>query len=47
MYQRAMGDQVVMRRPMAKCSGCGERVFARIVAHQPVHERSGDASSEI
>jgi hypothetical protein len=38
--QRAVGDELVMRRPIAKCSGCGERVFARIVALRSIRERS-------
>jgi hypothetical protein len=34
VYQREQGREVVFRRPMAKCSGCGERVYARVVATQ-------------
>lgn len=35
MYRREAGPMVVLRRPMAKCSGCGERIYAGIVARQP------------
>jgi hypothetical protein len=34
VYQREQGPEVVFRRPMAKCSGCGERIYARIIARQ-------------
>jgi predicted RNA-binding Zn-ribbon protein involved in translation (DUF1610 family) len=34
MYQRQAGVKVIFRRPMAKCSGCGERIFAKIIARQ-------------
>ena len=36
VYQRETGPEVVVVRPMAKCSGCGERIFAKIVARQRV-----------
>jgi hypothetical protein len=35
VYRREAGPEVQYRRPMAKCSGCGERMFARITARQP------------
>jgi hypothetical protein len=34
VYQREAGPEVVVVRPMAKCSGCGERIFAKIIARQ-------------
>ncbi len=35
VYRREAGPEVIYRRPMAKCSGCGERMFARITVRQP------------
>ena len=35
VYRRAARAEVHYRRPMAKCSGCGERMFARITVRQP------------
>jgi len=35
VYRREAGPEVHYRRPMAKCSGCGERIFARVIARQP------------
>src|SRR4029077_7976884 len=32
IYQRKSGAEVIFRRPMAKCSGCGERIFAKVTA---------------
>jgi proline racemase len=34
MHQREAGPEVVFMRPMAKCSGCGERIFAKVIARQ-------------
>jgi DNA-directed RNA polymerase subunit RPC12/RpoP len=34
MHQREAGPEVVCLRPVAKCSGCGERIFAKVVARQ-------------
>jgi hypothetical protein len=34
VYRRETGPEVVLRRPLAKCSGCGERIYARIIARQ-------------
>ena|ERR1700686_2337619 len=34
VYQREAGPEVIVVRPMAKCSGCGERIFAKIIAQQ-------------
>lgn len=34
VYQRKAGPEVVFHRPLAKCSGCGERIFAKITARQ-------------
>jgi hypothetical protein len=31
-YRRKAGPEVIFRRPLAKCTGCGERIFARVVA---------------
>ncbi|MHB8538442.1 MAG: hypothetical protein ACYDCS_10580 [Candidatus Dormibacteria bacterium] len=36
VYRREAGPEVVLRRPLAKCSACGQRVFAKIVARQPL-----------
>jgi hypothetical protein len=38
MYRRDAGPLVVLRRPIAKCAGCGQRIFADIVARQRVHK---------
>jgi hypothetical protein len=35
VYRREAGPEVVVRRPVAKCAGCGERIYARVVATQP------------
>jgi len=35
VYRREAGPEVVLRRPMAKCAGCGERIYAHIVVRQP------------
>lgn len=32
VYRREAGPGVMLRRPMAKCSGCGQRIFANIIA---------------
>ena len=39
VYQREAGPDVIVVRPMAKCSGCGERIFAKIIARQPLSKR--------
>jgi hypothetical protein len=39
VYQREAGPEVVLVRPMAKCSGCGERIFAKIIARQRLSRR--------
>src|ERR1022692_658341 len=31
-YRRESGAEITFRRPVAKCTGCGERVCARVVA---------------
>ncbi|MHB8489634.1 MAG: hypothetical protein ACYDCS_10575 [Candidatus Dormibacteria bacterium] len=31
-YRREAGPEVTFRRPVAKCTACGERIFAHIVA---------------
>lgn len=36
IYQRRSGPEVVLRRPLAKCASCGERVFAQIIARQRI-----------
>ncbi|MFZ0179332.1 MAG: hypothetical protein WAL84_05585 [Candidatus Dormiibacterota bacterium] len=36
VYQREAGPEVIVVRPMAKCSGCGERIFAKIIARQRI-----------
>jgi hypothetical protein len=36
VYRREAGAEVHLRRPMAKCSGCGERIFANTVYRQVV-----------
>jgi hypothetical protein len=40
VYRRQAGPEVHIRRPLAKCSSCGERIFAHIVARSrlPVEE---------
>ena len=35
VYQREAGSRVVLRRPLAKCAACGERIFAHVIASQP------------
>ncbi len=30
VYRRESGDEVQLRRPMAKCFGCGERIYANL-----------------
>jgi hypothetical protein len=32
LYRREAGPEVTLRRPMAKCSVCGERILAHIIA---------------
>ena len=32
VYRRDAGPEVVLLRPLAKCVGCGERIYAHIVA---------------
>jgi hypothetical protein len=39
IYQREAGPEVVLLRPMAKCSACGERVFVKIIARQRLSKR--------
>jgi ribosomal protein S27AE len=34
VYRREAGPEVRYRRPIAKCSRCGERIFARVTARQ-------------
>jgi DNA-directed RNA polymerase subunit RPC12/RpoP len=36
VYRRQTGPEAVLRRPLAKCSFCGERVFAHIIARQRI-----------
>jgi hypothetical protein len=40
VYRRAVGTrmhpEVRLVRPMAKCAGCGERIYAHIVARSPL-----------
>ena len=31
VFRPETGDEVVLRRPVAKCAGCGERMFAHVV----------------
>ena len=38
MYQRESGVEVQLRRPMAKCSGCGERIYANMRYRRAVSE---------
>jgi hypothetical protein len=40
VYRREAGPEVILRRPIAKCSGCGKRIFAKIVARQRVSKRT-------
>jgi hypothetical protein len=35
VYRREAGSELILRRPMAKCAGCGERIYAHIVVRQP------------
>ena len=35
IYRREAGPMVVFRRPVAKCAGCGERIFVGVIARQP------------
>lgn len=39
VYQPEAGPEVVWVRPMAKCSGCGERIFAKIIARERLSKR--------
>jgi hypothetical protein len=39
IYQREAGPEMVLVRPMAKCSGCGQRIFAKIIARQRLSKR--------
>jgi hypothetical protein len=39
IYQQEAGTEVVFVRPMAKCSGCGQRIFAKIIARQRLSKR--------
>jgi hypothetical protein len=32
VYQREAGPEVFMRRPVAKCVTCGNRIYAHVVA---------------
>jgi hypothetical protein len=32
VYRREAGPEIQIRRPMAKCSCCGERMYAHVVA---------------
>lgn len=36
VYRRKAGPEVHLHRPMAKCSGCGERIYATTVYRQVV-----------
>jgi DNA-directed RNA polymerase subunit RPC12/RpoP len=36
IYRRQAGPEVVLRRPLAKCSSCGERMFAEVIARQRI-----------
>jgi hypothetical protein len=36
VYQREAGAEVHLRRPMAKCTACGERIYAKTVYRQVV-----------
>jgi hypothetical protein len=38
VYQRESGVEVQLRRPMAKCSGCGERIYANMRYRRAVSE---------
>jgi hypothetical protein len=40
IYQREAGPEVTFRRPVAKCSGCGERIFAKVTARQRLPKSS-------
>ena len=35
VYRREAGSELILRRPMAKCAGCGERIYAHIMVSQP------------
>jgi hypothetical protein len=39
IYRREAGPEVVVVRPVAKCSGCGERIFAKVIARQQISRR--------
>jgi hypothetical protein len=30
VYRREVGEEGQLRRPLAKCSGCGERIYANL-----------------
>lgn len=34
VYRREAGSEPILRRPMAKCAGCGERIYAHIAISQ-------------
>jgi hypothetical protein len=34
LYRRPAGPEVQLRRPVAKCSGCGERIYAQALSRQ-------------
>jgi hypothetical protein len=34
VYRRDAGPEVRVRRPTAKCSGCGERIYAHTISRQ-------------
>jgi hypothetical protein len=34
VYRREAGSELILRRPMAKCAGCGERIYAHIEVSQ-------------
>jgi hypothetical protein len=36
LYQRETGPHMVLRRPMAKCSDCGQRIFAKIITRRRI-----------
>jgi len=40
VYQRPAGSEVNLRRPLAKCAGCGARIFAAILTRQRVPKSS-------
>jgi hypothetical protein len=41
LYQRPAGPHAVLRRPMAKCSDCGERIFAKIITRRRIPKSAG------